>query len=45
MQNKLVSDILESYDKKVKPTRVAEHPVVVTFSMDLYQIIEIVNDC
>lgn len=43
VQNKLVNDILESYDKKVKPTRLHQHSVSVTFSMDLYQIIEIVT--
>uniref|UniRef100_A0A914XEH2 Uncharacterized protein n=1 Tax=Plectus sambesii TaxID=2011161 RepID=A0A914XEH2_9BILA len=40
-QNRLVNKMLDSYDKKVKPTRLAEEPVVVTFSMELYQIIEV----
>uniref|UniRef100_A0A915BC53 Uncharacterized protein n=1 Tax=Parascaris univalens TaxID=6257 RepID=A0A915BC53_PARUN len=40
-QLKLVHDMLEVYDKKAKPTWINEKPVNVTFSMDLYQILEL----
>lgn len=42
-QNRLVNDMLKWYDKKVKPTRWAQDAVVVSFSMELYQIIEVVS--
>ena len=34
---------LESYEKKAKPTWDNMKPINVTFSMDLYQILELVN--
>uniref|UniRef100_A0A0N4ZBB2 Neur_chan_LBD domain-containing protein n=1 Tax=Parastrongyloides trichosuri TaxID=131310 RepID=A0A0N4ZBB2_PARTI len=40
-QLRLVEDLLETYDKKSKPTWNNNHPVNVTFSMDLYQILEL----
>uniref|UniRef100_F1LEX2 Acetylcholine receptor subunit alpha-type des-2 n=1 Tax=Ascaris suum TaxID=6253 RepID=F1LEX2_ASCSU len=40
-QLKLVHDMLEVYDKKAKPTWNNEKPINVTFSMDLYQILEL----
>ncbi len=43
MQKKLVNDMLEHYDKKVKPTWLAKDAVVVSFSLELYQIIEVVR--
>jgi len=42
-QQRLVSDLLLRYDKKVRPGRYEDRPVVVTFSMDLYQMIEVVR--
>lgn len=42
-QLKLVHDMLEVYDKKAKPTWNNEKPINVTFSMDLYQILELVS--
>lgn len=41
-QQRLVGDLLARYDKKVRPGRHEHRPVVVTFSMDLYQMIEVV---
>ncbi len=43
MQLQLVHDLLEFYDKKSKPTWDNERAVNVTFSMDLYQILELVG--
>uniref|UniRef100_A0A0K0FJJ0 Acetylcholine receptor subunit alpha-type deg-3 n=1 Tax=Strongyloides venezuelensis TaxID=75913 RepID=A0A0K0FJJ0_STRVS len=40
-QLRLVEDLLETYDKKSKPTWNNDDPVNVTFSMDLYQILEL----
>ncbi|KAK0394578.1 hypothetical protein QR680_000815 [Steinernema hermaphroditum] len=40
-QLKLVQDLLESYDRKAKPTWDNNRPINVTFSMDLYQILEL----
>ncbi|KAI1727933.1 neurotransmitter-gated ion-channel ligand binding domain-containing protein [Ditylenchus destructor] len=40
-QLKLIQDMLESYDRKAKPTWDNNRPVNVTFSMDLYQILEL----
>uniref|UniRef100_A0A914V8S2 Uncharacterized protein n=1 Tax=Plectus sambesii TaxID=2011161 RepID=A0A914V8S2_9BILA len=40
-QSRLVNDVLKWYDKKVKPTRSAQDAVLVSFSMELYQIIEV----
>lgn len=42
-QLKLIQDMLESYDRKAKPTWENNRPVNVTFSMDLYQILELVS--
>lgn len=43
-QLKLIQDMLESYDRKAKPTWDNNRPVNVTFSMDLYQILELVGN-
>jgi hypothetical protein len=40
-QLKLIQDMLDSYDRKAKPTWENNRPVNVTFSMDLYQILEL----
>uniref|UniRef100_A0A183TVV7 Neur_chan_LBD domain-containing protein n=1 Tax=Toxocara canis TaxID=6265 RepID=A0A183TVV7_TOXCA len=40
-QTQLVRDLFKTYDKKVKPTVGPAEPVNVTFSMNLYQIVEI----
>uniref|UniRef100_A0A914KWX5 Uncharacterized protein n=1 Tax=Meloidogyne incognita TaxID=6306 RepID=A0A914KWX5_MELIC len=40
-QMKLIQDILESYDRKTKPTWDNNKAINVTFSMDLYQILEL----
>uniref|UniRef100_A0AC34R7E9 Neurotransmitter-gated ion-channel ligand-binding domain-containing protein n=1 Tax=Panagrolaimus sp. JU765 TaxID=591449 RepID=A0AC34R7E9_9BILA len=40
-QLRLIQDMLESYDRKAKPTYDNDKPVNVTFSMDLYQILEL----
>ncbi|KAL3097541.1 hypothetical protein niasHS_003989 [Heterodera schachtii] len=40
-QMKLIQDLLENYDRKAKPTWDNVRPVNVTFSMDLYQILEL----
>uniref|UniRef100_A0A914ENB3 Neurotransmitter-gated ion-channel ligand-binding domain-containing protein n=1 Tax=Acrobeloides nanus TaxID=290746 RepID=A0A914ENB3_9BILA len=40
-QMKLVQDLLEAYDKKSKPTWDNNKPINVTFSMSLYQILEL----
>ncbi|CAG9534383.1 unnamed protein product [Cercopithifilaria johnstoni] len=40
-QFKLVNDMLERYDKKSKPVWDHNKPINVTFSMDLYQILEV----
>uniref|UniRef100_A0A914I2S9 Uncharacterized protein n=1 Tax=Globodera rostochiensis TaxID=31243 RepID=A0A914I2S9_GLORO len=40
-QMKLIQDLLENYDRKAKPTWDNIRPVNVTFSMDLYQILEL----
>ncbi|VDK70155.1 unnamed protein product [Onchocerca ochengi] len=40
-QLKLVHDMLETYDKKSKPVWDHTKPINVTFSMDLYQILEV----
>ncbi|KAI6183644.1 hypothetical protein M3Y97_00510900 [Aphelenchoides bicaudatus] len=40
-QLKLIQDLLESYDSKAKPTWDNNRPVNVTFSMDLYQLLEL----
>ncbi|KAI6197450.1 hypothetical protein M3Y94_01226000 [Aphelenchoides besseyi] len=42
-QLKLIQDLLESYDPKAKPTWDNNRPVNVTFSMDLYQLLELLN--
>ncbi|VDM27863.1 unnamed protein product [Toxocara canis] len=42
-QLKLVHDMLEAYDKKAKPTWDNNKPIDVTFSMDLYQILELAS--
>jgi hypothetical protein len=42
-QLKLIQDLLESYDSKAKPTWDNNRPVNVTFSMDLYQLLELVS--
>jgi hypothetical protein len=42
-QLKLIQDLLESYDNKAKPTWDNARPVNVTFSMDLYQLLELVG--
>uniref|UniRef100_A0A1I8AIY1 Neur_chan_LBD domain-containing protein n=1 Tax=Steinernema glaseri TaxID=37863 RepID=A0A1I8AIY1_9BILA len=41
-QLKLVQDLLETYDRKAKPTWDNSRPINVTFSMDLYQILELI---
>ncbi|CAD5213039.1 unnamed protein product [Bursaphelenchus okinawaensis] len=40
-QLKLIQDLLDSYDNKAKPTWDVFRPVNVTFSMDLYQLLEL----
>lgn len=40
-QMKLIQDMLDPYDRKAKPTWDNNKPVNVTFSMDLYQILEL----
>uniref|UniRef100_A0A0K0E4H6 Neur_chan_LBD domain-containing protein n=1 Tax=Strongyloides stercoralis TaxID=6248 RepID=A0A0K0E4H6_STRER len=40
-QLRLVEDLLDSYNKKSKPTWNNNDPINVTFSMDLYQILEL----
>uniref|UniRef100_A0AC35U7J7 Neur_chan_LBD domain-containing protein n=1 Tax=Rhabditophanes sp. KR3021 TaxID=114890 RepID=A0AC35U7J7_9BILA len=40
-QLRLVADLLDKYDSKSKPTWDNDSPVNVTFSMDLYQILEL----
>ncbi|OZC12048.1 Neurotransmitter-gated ion-channel ligand binding domain protein [Onchocerca flexuosa] len=40
-QLKLVHDMVETYDKKSKPVWDHTKPINVTFSMDLYQILEV----
>ncbi|CAD5217562.1 unnamed protein product [Bursaphelenchus xylophilus] len=40
-QLKLIQDLLDSYDNKAKPTWDAFRPINVTFSMDLYQLLEL----
>ena len=42
-QLRLIHDMLDSYDRKAKPTWDNTKPVNVTFSMDLYQILEVVS--
>jgi hypothetical protein len=42
MQLKLVQDLLRSYDKKAKPTWLIDQAINVSFSMELYQILEVV---
>lgn len=42
-QLKLIQDLLDSYDSKAKPTWDNNRPVNVTFSMDLYQLLELVS--
>ena len=42
-QMKLITDLLDSYDSKAKPTWVNSRPINVTFSMDLYQMLELVG--
>ncbi|VDN42503.1 unnamed protein product [Gongylonema pulchrum] len=44
-QLKLLHDMLETYDKKSKPVWDHRRPINVTFSMDLYQILEVVGTC
>ncbi|CAI4228556.1 unnamed protein product [Auanema sp. JU1783] len=40
-QIKLVQDLLDKYDKKAKPVWDSSRPINVSFSMDLYQILEL----
>ncbi|KJH40960.1 hypothetical protein DICVIV_13072 [Dictyocaulus viviparus] len=41
IQIQLVHDLLDKYDKKAKPTWNNSKPINVSFSMDLYQILEL----
>lgn len=43
VQIKLVHDLLDKYDKKAKPVWDSSKPINVSFSMDLYQILELVS--
>lgn len=43
-QLKLVHDMLETYDKKSRPVWDYRKPINVTFSMELYQILEVVSE-
>lgn len=40
-QIRLVHDLLDNYDKKAKPMWDNSKPINVSFSMDLYQILEL----
>lgn len=44
-QFRLVRDKLVNYDNKVKPTYDTDKPITVNFSMDLYQLLELVTFC
>lgn len=43
LQIKLVHDLLDKYDKKAKPIWDNHKAINVSFSMDLYQILELVR--
>ena len=42
---RLVRDLLRSYDKRIRPSLNASHPLNVTFGFSLSQIIDVVSNC